>query len=78
MAASIHHLSASEAMGPAFRRAPRAGEATWFESDYYYPVRLGMLKRALGRILDALSASMAKKRSALLGALEANGARRCA
>ena len=27
----------------------------WFESDYYYPTRLGMLKRAAGKFLDSMA-----------------------
>ena len=36
----------------------------WFESDYYYPVRLGAVKRTLGRWLDAYFTRVAKKRLA--------------
>lgn len=36
----------------------------WFESDYYYPVRLGAVKRTLGRWLDAYFTRAAKKRLA--------------
>lgn len=32
----------------------------WFDSDYYYPVRLGLLKKTVGKLLDALSANMSK------------------
>jgi multimeric flavodoxin WrbA len=31
----------------------------WFESDYYYPARLGALKRMAGSLLDSLAGSMA-------------------
>jgi NAD(P)H-dependent FMN reductase len=37
-------------------------EKGWFESDYYYPVRLGVLKSAAGKLLDWTSARMAKAR----------------
>jgi hypothetical protein len=33
----------------------------WFESDYYYPTRLGMLKKAVGKLFDAVARSMAKR-----------------
>lgn len=36
----------------------------WFESDYYYPVRLGALKTAAGRLLDAIGVGMARRRQA--------------
>jgi multimeric flavodoxin WrbA len=32
----------------------------WFESDYYYPVRLGPLKRATGRLIDLGAARSAR------------------
>jgi hypothetical protein len=38
-------------------------EHGWFESEYYYPVRLGPLKRALGRLFDLLGTRMAKRRN---------------
>jgi multimeric flavodoxin WrbA len=34
----------------------------WFESDYYYPTRLGLLKKVAGKLFDSLSASMSKAR----------------
>jgi hypothetical protein len=34
----------------------------WFESDYFYPTRLGLLKKATGRLFDSLAKSGAKKR----------------
>jgi multimeric flavodoxin WrbA len=34
----------------------------WFESDYYYPARLGLLKRGAGKLFDVLSASMTRAR----------------
>ncbi len=36
----------------------------WFESDYYYPVRLGAVKRTIGRWLDAWFTWAAKRRLA--------------
>jgi multimeric flavodoxin WrbA len=37
-------------------------EHGWFESNYYYPVRLGLLKKIAGRLFDMLAKSMARKR----------------
>jgi multimeric flavodoxin WrbA len=34
----------------------------WFESDYYYPTRLGVPKKLAGRLSDAISARMARAR----------------
>jgi NAD(P)H-dependent FMN reductase len=34
----------------------------WLDSGYYYPVRLGLAKKALGSLLDAIGRRMAKKR----------------
>ena len=34
----------------------------WFESDYYYSTRLGVLKKGSGRLFDAISGSMTKAR----------------
>lgn len=34
----------------------------WFESDYYYPTRLGALKRAFGRAIDAITAAVSKSK----------------
>jgi multimeric flavodoxin WrbA len=37
-------------------------EKGWFESDYYYPTRLGALKRGAGKLFDWLSTRMARAR----------------
>ncbi len=37
-------------------------EKGWFNSDYYYPIHLGILKRGLGRIFDLIGARMWKAR----------------
>jgi multimeric flavodoxin WrbA len=37
-------------------------EKGWFESDFYYPTRLGLLKKGAGRLLDWLSARMSEAR----------------
>ena len=34
----------------------------WFESDYFYPTRLGVLKKAAGRLSDSIAKSRARKR----------------
>jgi multimeric flavodoxin WrbA len=34
----------------------------WFESDFYYPVRLNVLKKAAGALFDWFAARMAKRR----------------
>ena len=34
----------------------------WFESDYYYPTRLGLLKKGAGKLFDWMSASMTRAR----------------
>jgi len=35
----------------------------WFHSDYFYPARLGLLKRWGGSLFDALALNLAKKRA---------------
>jgi multimeric flavodoxin WrbA len=37
-------------------------EKGWFESQYYYPTRLGALKRAGGSLFDSIASRMAKNR----------------
>ena len=34
----------------------------WFQSDYYYPTRLGVLKKAAGSLFDSMATSSTKKR----------------
>ena len=34
----------------------------WFESDYYYPARLGGLKRAAGSLFDSMATRMTMRR----------------
>jgi multimeric flavodoxin WrbA len=34
----------------------------WLESDYFYPVRLGILKKAAGSLFDSMTASKVRKR----------------
>lgn len=38
----------------------------WFDSDYFYPVRLGPVKKLAGRAFDALQARRTRKRTARL------------
>ena len=37
-------------------------EKGWLESDYFYPVRLGVLKKAAGSLFDAMAARRSRKR----------------
>lgn len=37
-------------------------ENGWFESDYYYPTRMGMLTKGAGKLFDVVSAKMTKAR----------------
>jgi multimeric flavodoxin WrbA len=46
---------------PRTRDYTHYAQAGWFESGYYYPVRLGVLKGALGRLFDSVGAGMAGK-----------------
>jgi len=39
-------------------------EKGWFESDYFYPTRLGPLKKGAGRLFDAMQARRTKARHA--------------
>lgn len=34
----------------------------WFESDYFYPAKLGLFKRLIGKLLDVIAGNMSKKR----------------
>ena len=36
-------------------------EKGWFESDYYYPVKLNPFKKAIGKLFDNIAVSMARK-----------------
>jgi hypothetical protein len=33
----------------------------WFESDYYYPTRLGVLRKAAGSLFDSIARRMTRK-----------------
>lgn len=37
-------------------------EKGWFESDYYYPVKLHILKKLIGKFFDTIAAKITKKR----------------
>jgi hypothetical protein len=39
----------------------------WFQSDYYYPTRLGVLKRAAGSFFDSMATSGTRKRVGVSG-----------
>lgn len=34
----------------------------WFEADYYYPARLGVLKKVAGSLVDSITARMTSNR----------------
>ena len=38
-------------------------ERGWLDSDYYYPARLGPLKKVAGSLFDAIGTRMARKRA---------------
>ena len=35
-------------------------EQGWFESDYYYPTRLGLLKKVAGKLFDRMAPTIQK------------------
>jgi hypothetical protein len=35
----------------------------WFDSDYYYPTKLGLFQKWAGNVFDSMFASMAKSRN---------------
>jgi hypothetical protein len=37
-------------------------EKGWFDSDYYYPAHLGLLKKSAGHLFDWAGARLARKR----------------
>ena len=37
-------------------------ENGWFDADYYYPIRLGPVKKLLGRLFDVIGTRMARQR----------------
>lgn len=37
-------------------------ERGWFDSDYFYPTRLGLVKKVLGRVFDVIGTKTARKR----------------
>lgn len=55
---SIRMEQAAERPDPTYYR-----ERGWFESDYYYPTKLGLGKRAAGAAFDRLAARMSKARA---------------
>jgi multimeric flavodoxin WrbA len=44
-----------------FRDYTWSREKGWFESDYYYPVKLGPLKKLAGRLFDMVAVTMSGK-----------------
>ena len=45
-----------------FRDYTYYADKGWLESDYYYPTRLGVLKKGAGKLFDSISASMTRAR----------------
>jgi hypothetical protein len=45
-----------------FRDYTYYADKGWFESDYYYPTRLGVLKKGAGKLFDSISARMTRAR----------------
>jgi hypothetical protein len=41
----------------------------WFESDYFYPTRLGPVKKAAGRLAESVQARRTRKRLKQFGSL---------
>jgi hypothetical protein len=35
-------------------------EKGWFQSDYYYPTRLGVLKKTTGKLFDSMAITIQK------------------
>ena len=40
-------------------------EKGWFESDYFYPIRLGALKKSAGSLFDSIETRRTRKRKSL-------------
>jgi hypothetical protein len=45
-----------------FRDYTYYADKGWFESEYYYPTRLGVLKKGAGKLFDSISARMTRAR----------------
>ena len=45
-----------------FRDYTYYADKGWLESDYYYPTRLGVLKKGAGKLFDSMSARMTRAR----------------
>ena len=45
-----------------FRDYTYYNDKGWFESDFYYPTHLGLLKKGAGKLFDAMFASMTRAR----------------
>lgn len=54
------HRSNIQSLGEQFYDYLYCKEKGWFESDYYYKVHLGVMKRLLGRFFDVLGRWMGK------------------
>jgi len=53
--------SMREMLDESFRDYTFYRQSGWFENDYYYPVRLGPLKKAVGKMVDWTVSRGAKK-----------------
>jgi multimeric flavodoxin WrbA len=62
MAFRLSRSSMRLALDDRFRDYTHYTDKGWFESDYYYPTRLGPLKQGAGRLFDSLGTSMARAR----------------
>ncbi len=50
------------------------GERGWFESDYWYPTRLGASKRAAGRLFDSIFTRIYQAKASQRSAITSHGA----
>jgi multimeric flavodoxin WrbA len=62
MAFRMGRTSIGEELDDASRDYRYYKEMGWFDSDYYYPVRLGALKKLAGGLFDSTAVRMSKKR----------------
>jgi multimeric flavodoxin WrbA len=62
MAFRLSRTSMRLELNQTFRDFRHYTDKGWFESDYYYPTRLGLLKKGAGMLFDSLGASMTKAR----------------
>lgn len=63
MAFRMGRTAIKRELGDDYRDYTYYRDKGWFESDYYYPTRLGPLKKAVGAIFDWTAARMYKRRT---------------